>query len=393
MILTKRENTGYTKTMKRDQNTRILLLTNYLPPYRVKLLQEMQKEVRVRSLLSTTMEPHRNWEVDWKGLDVRLQRTLTLPQRWRHPIGFSQRWYLYIPLDTGRLVQEYQPHLVVSAELGARSLGACFAARRAGVPFILWAKLSDHTEKGWGRLRYHLRRFLLARADLVLVNGEAGRRYLRQFDYPEERMFNVPYSVDLEVFRQIEDVSPVVPSRILLVARLEKRKGLAPFLEAAVRWCEHNPDRDLRLTFVGAGSLATQIEQHPHPGNLQIRMLGSLPFEQIPTLYKDADILSFPTLADEWGQVVSEALAAGRPVLGSVYSQAVEELIVEGENGWLFHPDKPGEMDAALSRALSISPETLQRMGSTARESARGVGIQAVLARFFEAVDWCLDNV
>ena len=51
-------------------------------------------------------------------------------------------------------------------------------------------------------------------------------------------------------------------------------------------------------------------------------------------------VLVFPTLADEWGLVVNEALAAGVPVLGSLYSQAVEELVRDGENGWTFRPDR-----------------------------------------------------
>ncbi|MBN1265951.1 MAG: glycosyltransferase family 4 protein [Anaerolineales bacterium] len=378
--------------MKRDRDTRILILTNYLPPYRVKLLRELQKEVKVRSLLSTAMEANRNWEVDWKDLDVRLQLTLTLPQRWRHPIGFSEKWFLHIPLDTGRLVREYDPHAVVSAELGARTLGACFAAHRAKVPFIIWAKLSDHTEKGWGRVRFYLRRYILSRADSVLVNGEAGRRYLRQYNFPEERMFTVPYSVDLSSYSPIEDLSPVVPGRILLVSALQERKGIIPFLETAIRWCERNPDRYLEMSFIGTGPLRTSIEQHPRPANLQIRMPGVLAFEEMPSVYSQADLLAFPTLADEWGQVVSESLASGRPVLGSLYSQAVEELIIEGENGWVFHPDFPGEMEAALSRALAVSPETLQRMGRKARETASKVGIHVVANRFLEAVDWCLNE-
>ena len=53
-------------------------------------------------------------------------------------------------------------------------------------------------------------------------------------------------------------------------------------------------------------------------------------------VYAKASLFAFPTLADEWGVVVNEAMAAGLPVLGSIYSQAVEELVEDGVSGWVF---------------------------------------------------------
>src|SRR5436190_875726 len=79
--------------------------------------------------------------------------------------------------------------------------------------------------------------------------------------------------------------------------------------------------------------------------------------------YSQAGILVFPTLADEWGLVVVEAMAAGLPVLGSLHSQAVEDLVTDGLDGWTFRPDDCASLRSALNRALGASAEEIDRLG------------------------------
>ena len=67
--------------------------------------------------------------------------------------------------------------------------------------------------------------------------------------------------------------------------------------------------------------------------------------------------------------VVVEAMAAGLPVLGSLYSQAVEDLISDEHNGWTFHPDRPAEVQSAIDRALRASADELDRMSSNSRDN------------------------
>jgi hypothetical protein len=119
---------------------------------------------------------------------------------------------------------------------------------------------------------------------------------------------------------------------------------------------------------LGDGPLQTKLQQLPLPDNLRLRFLAPIPYQELPGIYAQAGILAFPTLADEWGMVINEAMASGLPVLASLYSQAVEELVSDGETGWVFHPDRAEEMYAALDRALRASPEELAVMRVKARE-------------------------
>jgi glycosyltransferase involved in cell wall biosynthesis len=109
-------------------------------------------------------------------------------------------------------------------------------------------------------------------------------------------------------------------------------------------------------------------------------------YDALPGLYAGADCLVLPTLADTWGMVVNEALAAGLPVLGSNRSQAVEQLIENGRNGWVFSPEDPQQVAGALDSALNTSPEELGRMRRYARESIAGITPEFVAQRTEEAI-------
>jgi glycosyltransferase involved in cell wall biosynthesis len=137
--------------------------------------------------------------------------------------------------------------------------------------------------------------------------------------------------------------------------------------------------RPIELTFLGDGLLRSSLERRASvaaPG-LSVRFAGAVPYDALPAHYAHADVVAFPTLSDEWGLVVNEALAAGVPVLGSLESQAVEELVVDGENGWLLDDCTAHGIARGLERVLRAAPARLSAMRTAARQSVAGLEPQA----------------
>jgi hypothetical protein len=125
------------------------------------------------------METNRSWKVDWTGLQVTVQKTVTTAVRRHHPLGQSLPGFLHFPFDTIPLLGSYRPDIVISAQFGPRTLQSflyCKMSRNARL--ITWADLSEHTERGTGRTRSAIRRLLLQSSDAVLVNGSSGARYV-----------------------------------------------------------------------------------------------------------------------------------------------------------------------------------------------------------------------
>jgi glycosyltransferase involved in cell wall biosynthesis len=99
-------------------------------------------------------------------------------------------------------------------------------------------------------------------------------------------------------------------------------------------------------------------------------------------------VLLFPTLADEWGLVVNEALRAGLPVIGSRYAQASTTLIQEGRNGWLYSPEQPAELAAKLAQLSRLSAAELAAMRDNARSSVAHITSRAAAERACQMFRW-----
>ena len=370
---------------------RIALLTNFMPPYRASLYCALAERVReLRIYVSTPMEPGRSWPSDWSGLDVTVQRNLMRRVVWRHPHGFSEPIHLHFPYDTLWLLGRYRPDVVIAGEMGMRTVQA--RLYRALVPrsrLIVWATLSEYSEQGRGRIRTWLRRWILRRADAVLVNGESGARYIRRFAVPPARIFRVPCTTEMEPFAAVPlHRDPCQAHRLLYAGRLIELKGLVPFLTVLARWGERHPERAVEFWLAGEGPVRAELEAMPLPPNVTLHFMGNLAYEDLPRAYTEAGIFVLPTLSDEWGVVVNEAMASGVPVLGSIYSQAVEELVRDGETGWTFRVDHADEIERALERALATSPEDLDAMRVQAREAVRDLTPATVSHRIADVIGY-----
>jgi hypothetical protein len=201
-----------------------------------------------------------------------------------------------------------------------------------------------------------------------------------------DKVAKVPYTVPVTFKYDHAVPSYTQVRRLLYVGQLTERKAIMPFVESLGHYCTNNPTFPVELWIAGAGPLERRLKTQALGGRGTMRFLGSVSYENLPAIYKGADLFVFPTLADEWGVVVNEAMASGLPVLGSVYSQAVEELVEDGVTGWVFRPDHRDELMARLCQALSTSPERLAQMGRLAAERVSRVTPDAAAEQMVSAI-------
>lgn len=358
---------------------RVALLVNLIAPYRLALLERLRDRVgRLRIFVSTAMEPNRDWTPEWGSLDVVVQRTVTLERLHDRPGGISHQLYIHVPYDALPLLLAYDPQIVISGEMGARSLQAALyrrLLRPRRTRLILWATLSDHTEsvKSWGLTRRLLRRFLVRAADAVIVNGRSGARYIARLD-PACRVHIMNQPVDTALFAGAPlDRGPEAARRLVYSGRLVTAKGVFELQRALAERARRRPDQEIEMVWAGEGDARPALAAQALPGNVRQRFTGHLDYPELARIYAECGALVLPTLFDEWGLVVNEAMASGLPVLGSIYSQAVEEMVEEGQTGWLFDPLRPESLTTALDRFLDAPAEQLAAMRARAR--ARGLSI------------------
>ncbi len=321
-------------------------------------------------------------------LDVVVQKCVTRARTWRHPKGFAETVYTHFPYDTAQQLLRYRPDVVISGEFGFRTISAAlYRLMNPRTRLIVWGTLSECTEQDRGRTRETLRRALLRVADAVVVNGHSGARYLEAFGVNPASIFLVFTTTDVEAFARVPaHREGEAAHRMLYSGRLVERKCVLPFLRVLARWLEAHPGRMVEFVIAGDGPEKGPIEQEAFPAGLRLKFLGDLTYDQLPAVYGEAGVLVFPTMADEWGLVVNEALAAGVPVLGSAYAQAVEELVEEGRTGWIFRPDQEGEVYAALDRFFAATESELNEMRLLARAKVIDLTPDAVVGPLVDAI-------
>ena len=349
----------------------VVILNNYLRRHHVVAYKEIARRVRkLTVLLSVDMEPDRQWEAQWDGLDVIVQKSKMFTAKWRHSSGFSEDNFIHFPVDTRKQLKALTPDVILSYEMGMRTLLCSFYRMfRRDCRLVMVGNMSEHIEKERGIFRKLLRRAILRGVDFFSYNGPSCKRYLKSLGVKEEMLFHFPYCIDPEAVSSAPKTFDASSVRTLLYCgAMSSRKGILQFAKTGRAWCEKNADDNVRLNIAGAGELRDEIAELSSE-KFTINFLGNCNQAELRQAYQDADVCVFPTLADEWGLVPIEAMASGLPVLGSIHAQSVEACVVEGENGWVFNPDSDQEMEAAFERCMKTSPEKLAVMSIAAKDA------------------------
>ena len=347
----------------------VVLLTNYLRRHHVAACQEIQKRVRkLTVLLSVPMEPDRNWEAEWGGLDVVMQKNRMFTANWKHSSGFSEHNYIHVPTDTTKQLKRLKPDVILSYEMGMRTmLSSCYRLFHPKCRLVMVGNMSQHIESERGLLRRSVRRIIKTGCDYFTYNGPSCKRYLKSLNISEEKLHHFPYCIDDDTaYRGPRHTPHPTVRKMVYCGSLSSRKGILQFAAAARKWCEANADQTIELHIAGTGELKQELSDLSHE-NFVVNFLGNCDLAGLRSAYENADLCVFPSLADEWGLVPIEAMTSGLPVLGSFYAQSVEAYVTEGETGWTYRPDDNSQIEAAIGRAMETSPERLLAMGETAR--------------------------
>ena len=205
--------------------------------------------------------------------------------------------------------------------------------------------------------------FILAGVDAILVETDALACALVQCGVPASRIVSLCDANDLNLFDQPRRArSDGDVCRIVYVGDLEPEAGIIEFLPCVVAWATRNPQRNVEIWWLGEGCLRGVLEAQPIPANVRQKFRGKVSREELAPIFLESDLLAFPVLTDPWKDVISEAITAQLPVLGSCLSRKVVQLITQGVTGWIFDPSEVGAMAHTVDLAIGMLPSELERM-------------------------------
>lgn len=153
--------------------------------------------------------------------------------------------------------------------------------------------------------------------------------------------------------------------RALFLSRIHQKKGL-PLLVRA--WARLRPvGWELVIAGPDDGGHQAEIERLVQDLGLggEVSFPGSIPDQEKWRLYRSADLFVLPTLSENFGMVVPEALACGVPALTTTGAPWGE--LIERRCGWWVAPEEEA-LTKALGEALEAGDEVREEMGARGRE-------------------------
>ena len=212
--------------------------------------------------------------------------------------------------------------------------------------------------------RYDRRRAEIALADVIVVNSEVTRRSHIRAGVDPKKILVVPSAAPpgiMAIAKPVTDIDQ--PLSVVWAGSVIIRKGAHYFLGA---WRALNAGKRAHAQVYGSVGLPDRVLR-PLPSGLEL--MGSVPQADLFAAFERADVLVFPTLADNFGLVITEAFSRGLPVITTDMAGA-SDLVEHGRNGLIV----PAADSAGLAEALQWCLDNrtaLYQMRFHALETAR----------------------
>jgi glycosyltransferase involved in cell wall biosynthesis len=252
------------------------------------------------------------------------------------------------------------------------------AARATGVPVLqTFHALGTVKRRQQGSrdtspsARIALERRLCRTVDRVIATCRDEVAELRRMGMPEQSASVIPCGVDTDAFRPTP-APKVDHPRLLVIGRIVERKGVGNVIEALAQL----PGVELLI----AGGPATDLlDTDPEVQRLRevarrlgvadrVRFLGAVSRRDVPALTCSSDVVVAVPWYEPFGIVPVEAMACGRPVVGSAVGGLLD-TVVPGVTGELVPPRRP-DLLAPVLRKLLDDPARRTAYGRAGRARA-----------------------
>ncbi|MEI7845636.1 MAG: glycosyltransferase family 4 protein [Chloroflexota bacterium] len=184
------------------------------------------------------------------------------------------------------------------------------------------------------------------------------RSLISDYGISEERISVIGGGVNFPTLPEFELVKPGLDFTLLFIGTDFYRKGGDLVLKAFS--VVHKLYPESRLIMVTRDDIPVSL---PREGVIVLEPIWER--TKLEALYRQADAFILPSRMETWGDVLLEAMSYGLPCIG-VYGQAMEDIIVNGESGYLLNPDNIELLARSIIQLLE-QPELRLRMGQVAR--------------------------
>jgi glycosyltransferase involved in cell wall biosynthesis len=270
-----------------------------------------------------------------------------------------------------RLLKKEQPDVLHTHLPRADFAGAIGRVLLPSVPWV--CSVHDIYSESWsGKWTLSLFNRIWRRAEALIATSHAVQSWLVQERHmPAEKVTVIYYGIEPQRFGQPHphwrspaslDGQAVVGA----IGRLEPRKGHETLIRAMPEILQRVPKVSLLIAGHDPWGYSHTLRSVMADLKLdsEVRLVGFQ--DDVPSFLQALDVFALASRSEGFGQVVIEAMAAGKPVVASRIA-ALTEIVVDGETGLLVEPENPKAFAEAIAWLLTHFEEA-RRMGRRGRE-------------------------
>jgi 1,2-diacylglycerol 3-alpha-glucosyltransferase len=337
-------------------NTRLVgLLFDNFGPYHFARLRGAQLVLGPRTVVGLQIHAQSS-DYAWRPapeemISADLQTIVTSGKKKAKP--WEQGYYLWRHLD------HLCPSVVAIAGYASPAMLAALAwcrRRNRLAVLISESKEDDSIRHAWKEL---VKSYILRGFPAAVVGGEPQRRYLEKLGFSPEAIFARADVVDNATYhpeRIARLPRPLKQPYFLMVNRFVKKKNLFFALNcyAEYRLRLDEGHSAWHLVLAGDGPLRDGLNDRVRMLGLQdsVHFPGFLQQPQLLPYLAHCEVFLHASTTEQWGLVVNEAMAAGRPVFVSQRCGCYEDLVFEGRTGLGFDPS---DREALISLLLQAT--------------------------------------
>lgn len=295
---------------------------------------------------------------------------------------YFSKWYFY-----RKYIQNYCEKLIKKEKINlieAPDWTGITAFMRFSIPLVIRFHGSDtyfcHLEKRKQKLKnYWFEKLAVKNAKVFIApTSFAGELSQKLFGIKNKTIKTIHYGLDLQKF---ENSTPEVYENglILYIGTIIRKKGVLELPAIFSLVVKQYPEA--KLVLIGGDSFDIKKQSKSTWQLIQQELdvdtrekviyLGKIPYQEVQAYMKKAHVCVFPTFAETLGMVTIESMALQKPVVNSNIGWA-QELIVDGESGFLVNPENHHEYALKIISILE-NKQLAAQMGQNARRRVESV--------------------
>lgn len=212
--------------------------------------------------------------------------------------------------------------------------------------------------------------------DKALYVGSNNHKYFKSLGLKEDQLIFAPHAIENErFFPNPDNIDRAKVLReqlgihsfekaLLFAGKLEVKKNCGLLIDVFKKLGMKN----VHLIVVGNGDQKSKLAWNAD-GEKNIHFLDFQNQQMMPVIYQMADAYVLPSKGpgETWGLSINEAMASAKAVLVSDACGAANDLVHEGENGFIFNSGNEIDLTEKMKRLLEGNCD-LKKMGNSSIE-------------------------